>query len=117
MNGATDVDDSGESGTESTQGDGRVGRGIREVPVVVHGDEELELGDEGLREGDGREFERDIELERRRDTEFDEWAQSRTGGAVRGGERVEGVGGSGLVFFFFFNMGRARLNLCILFLG
>ena len=46
------------------------------------------------------ESERDIELERRRDTEFGEWAQSRTGGAVRGGERVKGVGGSGLVFFF-----------------
>ena len=54
MNGATDVDDSGESGTESTQGVGRVGRGIREVLVVVHEDEELELEDEGLREGDGR---------------------------------------------------------------
>ena len=66
------------------------------------------------------ESERDIELERRRDTEFGEWAQSRTGGAVRGGERVKGVGGSGLVFFFFFfffNMGSARLNLCILFFG
>ena len=37
------------------------------------------------------ESERDIELERRRDTEFGEWAQSRTGGAVRGGERVKGV--------------------------
>ena len=47
------------------------------------------------------ESEWDIELERRRDTEFGEWAQSRTGGAVRGGERVKGVGGSGLVFFFF----------------
>ena len=54
MNGATDVDDSSESGTESTQGDGQVGHGIREVLVVVHEDEELELEDEGLREGDGR---------------------------------------------------------------
>ena len=54
MHGATDVDDGDESGTKSTQGDGRVGRGIREVLVVVHEDEELELEDEGLREGDGR---------------------------------------------------------------
>ena len=93
--------------------------------MVVQEDGELELGDKGLGEGDGGEVERDIELERRRDAEFDEWAPSRTllaklGGAVRGGKRAEGVGGSRLgifFFFFFFNMGRARLNLGILFLG
>ena len=95
MHGATDVDDGGESGTESAEGDGRVGRGIGEVPVVVQEDGELELGDEGLGEGDGGEAERDIELQRRRDAEFGEWAPSRTGGVVRGGERAEGVGGSG----------------------
>ena len=117
MNGATDVDDSGESGTESTQGDGRVRHGIREVLVVVQEDEELEHGDEGLGEGEGGKIERDIELARRRDAESGEWTSSRTSGAVSGRERVEGMGGSGLGFFFFFNMGRARLNLGILFLG
>ena len=118
MNGATDVDDSSESGTESTQGDGRVGRGIREVLVVVQEDEELEHGDEGLGEGEEGKIERDIELERRRDVESGEWTSSRTSGAVSGRERVEGMGGSGLGFFFFFlNMGRARLNLGIFFLG
>ncbi|KAK7850875.1 protein brevis radix-like 4 [Quercus suber] len=45
VHGAADVDDGGgESGTESTEGDGRVGRGIGEVPVVVQEDGELELG-------------------------------------------------------------------------
>ena len=123
MHRTTDVDDGGESGTKLTQGDGRVGHGIGEVPVVVQEDRKLELGDEGLGEGDGGEVERYIEFERRRDTEFGEWAPSRTplaelGGAIRGGEQAEGVGGSGLVFFFFFFlMGRVGLNLGILFLG
>ena len=102
MNGATDVDDSSESGTESTQGDGRVRRGIREVLVVVQEDEELEHGDEGLGEGEGGKIERDIELARRRDAESGEWTSSRTSGAVSGRERVQGMGGSGLGFFFFF---------------
>ena len=48
MHGATDVDDDGESGTELTQGDGKVGCVIGEVSVVVQEDRELEHGDEGL---------------------------------------------------------------------
>ena len=79
--------------------------------MVVQEDGELELGYEGLGEGDGGEFERDIELERRRDAEFGEWVPSQTplaelGGAVCGGERAEGVGGSRLGFFFFFLNGK-----------
>ena len=79
--------------------------------MVVQEDGELELGNEGLGEGDGGEVERDIELEQRKDAEFGEWALSRTplaklGGAVCGGERAEGVGGSGLGFFFFFFFNR-----------
>ena len=63
--------------------------------MVVQEDGELELRDEGLGEGDGSEVERDIELERRRDTEFSEWAPSRTGRVVRGGKRAERVGCTG----------------------
>ena len=69
--------------------------------MVVQEDGELELGDKGLGEGDGGKVERDIELERRRDAEFGEWAPSQTllaklSGAVCGGERAKGVGGSRL---------------------
>ena len=76
MHRAIDVDDGGESSTKSTQGDGQVGHGIEEVPVVVQEDGELKLGDKGLGEGDGGEAERDIKLEWRRDAEFDEWVSS-----------------------------------------
>ena len=76
MHGATDVDDDDESGTESTQGDGRVGHVIGEVPVVVQEDKELEHGDDGLGEGDGGEAKRDIKIDRKRDDEFSEWAPS-----------------------------------------
>ena len=54
MHGATDDDDDEESGTKLTQGDGRAGCVIGEVPVVVQEDGELEHGDEGLREGISR---------------------------------------------------------------